>query len=306
MRITGDLAEVLADVRVLELATLGRDSGPRLRPMAGVWEPESQRIIITTPLAYAQKAREIRRDNRVAVLFSDFTGTGLSGRGPVLVQGVAEAPDVVAAPQDLPEYWRELFRRTPGMAEEFASAEARAAMDWYYLRLPLYVTPQRVHELEPVVAGGADEPYPPQGAALSEQVKDALARYPSAVFAAADEQGHPYAIRALISDGESDGSLRVRPAGRFTGPGGPAGLLWHRHDGTPAGMLSLSVNGPASGAGTDWRLRPERIPGASVETPDSEEAWVADGRRRTDDYLRRSGHSAPAIDWDALSALRPA
>lgn len=306
MRITGDLAEVLADVRVLELATLGRNGGPRLRPMAGAWDPESQRIIITTPLAYAQKVREVRRNNRVAVLFSDFTGSGLSGRGPVLVQGFAEAPDIVAAPQDLPEYWRELLRRTPGMADEFASEEARAAMDWYYLRLPVFVTPQWVHELEPVVAGGAAEPYPPQGAPVSEQVKDALGRYPSAVFAAADERGHPYAIRALISEGETDAELRVRPANAFTGPGGPAGLLWHRHDGTPAEMLSLSVTGPVTGIGRDWRLRAERIPGASVEAPETEEAWVADGRRRTEEYLRRSGHTTPAINWDALAALRSA
>ncbi|MEV4117007.1 hypothetical protein [Nonomuraea sp. NPDC049695] len=89
---------------------------------------------------------------------------------------------MVARPEDIKEYWRELFRKTPGLTEEFASDEAKATMDWYYLRLPVFVTPERVHVLEPVEVGGSFEPFPPWGAPMGEQIEDALTRYPSAAF----------------------------------------------------------------------------------------------------------------------------
>ncbi|QYC37940.1 Pyridoxamine 5'-phosphate oxidase [Nonomuraea coxensis DSM 45129] len=302
MQLDSDVLEVLSEVKVLELGTIARDGGLDVRPMAATWIADTQQIAITTPLAYAQKTFNIRRDGRVSVLYSDFTGSGLSGKSAILVQGVATAPDVVARPEDIKEYWRELFRKTPGLTEEFASDEAKATMDWYYLRLPVFVTPERVHVLEPVEAGGSFEPFPPWGAPMGEQIEDALTRYPSAAFASRDAGGHPYAVRARISAGD-DGKLRVRTAQDFEGRIGPATLLWHRHNGQSGDMCSLHVAGTAIGSGTEWEFHPERIPGSSAADDGANDDWIADARARTERYLKRRGITPAPIDWAELAVL---
>ncbi|WP_414943541.1 pyridoxamine 5'-phosphate oxidase family protein [Amycolatopsis sp. cmx-11-32] len=143
MLIATDVAEVLAEVRVLEMAIIGRDGSPQVRPMASAWVSESQQVVITTPVSYPQKAFDMRRNGRVALLYSDPVGSGLTNARTVLLQGVVSAPDVVATPQDLKEYWRELFRKNPNLVEEFADEGARSTMDWYYLRLPFFLLRKR-------------------------------------------------------------------------------------------------------------------------------------------------------------------
>jgi hypothetical protein len=307
MHISAECAQALADVRVLELVLIGKDGGPRVRPMAGAWVPDSGQIVITTPLAYPQKAFDLRRDGRVALLFSDFTGSGISNAPNVLVQGTATAPDVVATPADLRAYWRELFRRNPALAEETADEYTRATMEWYYLRLPFYITPDRVTLLEHLPEGGRHEPPPDESASMAGRISDALDRYPSAVLAGREPDGRPCATRVEVSRSEA-GELLLRTSEDFPGAAGQAALLWHRHNGHSGDMLSFHVTGDAAGAGREWRFRPERTPGALSDghEPTSWEAWIDDGRTRTHRYLSRRGLTAPAIDWQALADLAPA
>jgi len=109
--------DLFTDVRVVELSTVTRDGGLNTKPMSASWLPDSQQIVLTTPPAYPQKVYNIRRDGRVALLYSDLRGSGLPAGTSVLVQGLASAPDVVAPPQDLPDYWRGLFRKNPHLAD---------------------------------------------------------------------------------------------------------------------------------------------------------------------------------------------
>lgn len=300
-----DVHDVLADVRVVEMSVLDRNGIPSTRPMASAWLPDDGQVVITTPLAYPQKVLNLRRDNRVALLYSDFTGTGLTGRQDVLVRGTASAPDVVATPQDLPRYWQELFRKSPGMVEEFATDESRSAMDWYYWRLPILVTPNSVEEIRHLPEGGNGESWPPQGASVAEQVADALTRYRSAVLAARGTGGSPTSARVRVAAGDG-GDLKVETPDGFGGVDGPASLLWHLHDGVPKVMMSLQVIGELRGEGSARTLTPERIPGAAAwEGIDSDEAWISDGRTRTQRYLDRHGLTAAPIDWDALARLAP-
>ncbi|PZG18783.1 hypothetical protein C1I98_38240, partial [Spongiactinospora gelatinilytica] len=248
MRVDTDLSEVLAGVRVLELTTVTAKGGVNTRPMSSVWLPERRQIMLTTPAAYSQKVLNIRRDGRVALLYSDFTGSGLEQRRTVLVRGTATAPDVVAAPQDIAEYWHGLMRRNPGLAEEAADPVRQAAMDWYYWRLPIIVEPQRIDVLRATPAGGKwDAAAIPDGAPMDVQIDDALTRYPSAVFAARDDKGHPYSVRAYVSRSETGSSLRLRTEEPFPGVPGPANLLWHQHNGRSGDMAVLLVAGVADG-----------------------------------------------------------
>ncbi|REE95042.1 pyridoxamine 5'-phosphate oxidase family protein [Thermomonospora umbrina] len=307
MNIDSSIEKVLADTRVLEFTTITR-SGLNTRPMAGAWRPERGQILLTTPPSYAQKVLNVRHDGRVALLYSDFTGSGLSGSPAVMVQGTATAPDTVVAPQDILDYWRELFRRVPRDAEYLADKDLQASMDWYYRRLPIYVTPDRVHSFEAVPYGGDLEPVPEEkNTSMGDQIRDALGRYPTAVLAGRDDSGHPWSARATVAEDSGAGDLRVEPVAEAPGLLGPANLLWHRHNGESGDMLSLLVVGTADESDEGYRFRPERVPGAlpSGHGEDSYQAWIDDGRRRSRRYLAQRGLAAPEIDWDALIACAP-
>ncbi|WP_216215615.1 pyridoxamine 5'-phosphate oxidase family protein [Amycolatopsis aidingensis] len=299
MDIDAEVSAVLAEVKVLELSTITRDGGLNTRPMSSVWFPQARQIVLTTPVAYPQKAWNVRRDSRVSLLYSDFTGSGLAGGPAVLVQGTATVPEGVATPQDLREFWRGMMRKSPVLAEQAADEEFRRSMDWYFWRLPFYITPERVRRLEPAETGGSPARPPGGDEPMAAQIADALERYPTAVFAARDEQRYPQAARAVVSRDGADGALRVRPVQEFAGAPGVANLLWHRHNGRPGEMSTLLVTGAAGAADGEWTFVPERIPGAlpAGRDRDSYQAWIADARQRSLRYLQRRGMTPPELDW---------
>ena len=63
-------------------------------PTATLYRPDGT-FLITTSIALPQKAYNIRRDGRVAMLFSEPTASGLVGAPQVLVQGTATCPDEI-------------------------------------------------------------------------------------------------------------------------------------------------------------------------------------------------------------------
>ncbi|WP_147339328.1 pyridoxamine 5'-phosphate oxidase family protein [Actinomadura spongiicola] len=299
-------ANVLSETRVLEFTTLTGSGGLNTRPMSGTWLRDRGKIVLTTPVAYPQRARNVRRDGRVALLYSDPAGSGLPDMPTVLIQGMATAPEIVAPPQDLEEYWRTLFRRRFPLADGIAAPAYRRAMGWFFWRLPIFVTPLRVDVGEPVTTGGAGKPPPPDGAPMNEQIKDALTRYPTAVLAARDEQGFPYSTRARVSwSASAPGTLRLRPSRPFHGIPGPANLLWHRHNGLVDDRTALLVTGEASDTEGEWTMTPARIPGllpSGRREPSSFDEWIEDGWRRTHTYFAAHGITPPDIDWNTLTS----
>ncbi|RPF43652.1 pyridoxamine 5'-phosphate oxidase [Streptomyces sp. Ag109_G2-6] len=80
--------DVLDAYRTCEFATLGKDGTPAAWPTAVKRRPDGT-LLLTTSLAFAQKAFNIRRDGRVALLFSDPTGSGLDPAPQIAVSGRA-------------------------------------------------------------------------------------------------------------------------------------------------------------------------------------------------------------------------
>jgi general stress protein 26 len=300
VKFDAQVTEVLSRTRVLEFTTLTGAGGVSTRPMAGVWFDDREEIVLTTPAAYSRKVLDIRRDGRVALLYSDPAGSGLSDMPVVSVQGMATAPDVVVPPQELERYWRGVLSARPPWADATGDPFYRYAMGWFYTRLPIFVRPLRVDVLEPAAAGGAWRPPPPDGAAMNERISDALTRYPTAVLAARDRHGAPCSTRALVSWTDA-GTLRLRPARPFDGTPGPADLLWHRHDGRAGDLASLRVTGTVTEIRGEWTLTPGTA--ASGEPP-SQQEWLADGQRRTQAYLAERGITPPDVDWEALTAVK--
>lgn len=130
--------------RVAELSTLAKDSTPITWPVTGLFQPERGRVVFTTSIGLPQKALNIARNPKVSVLYSDPTGSGLREPAHVLLQGDATLSEVTTWNDDLDELWQLLAIRQPA-SKSFAEYRlARWFMDWYFMRILIYVKPRRV------------------------------------------------------------------------------------------------------------------------------------------------------------------
>jgi hypothetical protein len=140
-----EVEQVFTDFRTCEFSTLARDGTPITWPLITLWQPEEQRFVLTTSIGLPNKAFNARRDGRVSLLFSDPTASGLQDPPAVLVQGDAEVPEEIhTSPNDLGEYWKRIWRIQPAGKTYGSNVLTRSPMDWYYMRLYIYVRPHRI------------------------------------------------------------------------------------------------------------------------------------------------------------------
>ena len=86
-----EVEDVFEESRTCEMSTLARDGTPITWPTLPFWYSDEKRFTITTSIGLAQKALNVRRDQRVSLLFFNPTASGLEHPPAVLVQGDAEA-----------------------------------------------------------------------------------------------------------------------------------------------------------------------------------------------------------------------
>lgn len=126
-----------------ELSTLAKDGTPIVWPTTALYLPERGQFLITTSIAFPQKAFNIRRNPHVSLLFSNPTGSGLDQPPAVLVQGDATVTDdIVTWNKDLAIFWPHLYRLQPTGKWYSANALTRWFTDWYFMRLLIYITPR--------------------------------------------------------------------------------------------------------------------------------------------------------------------
>lgn len=148
MNLPEEAGRIVRRYRTCEFSTLGKDGTPITWPLCARWLDDG-RFLLTTGIGLPQKALNLRRNPKVSLLFSEPRGSGVARPGAVLVQGRASCEDrIVSDPSAVPElevYFREnIFARQP--AGKFMSSWlGRKIFDWYYLRLLIYVTPERFH-----------------------------------------------------------------------------------------------------------------------------------------------------------------
>lgn len=131
--------------RTCEFTTLARDGGAVTVPVIPVILPERNCVLVTTSIAFPNKAFNVRRDHRVALLFSDPTASGLAQPPAVLIQGDAVVGEQIESyTPELAQLWRIAAERQPINKRYSANRFTRWLMDWYYLRLLIWVTPQRI------------------------------------------------------------------------------------------------------------------------------------------------------------------
>jgi hypothetical protein len=140
-----EVQAVFQNVRTCEFTTLARDDTPITWPTVALYEPAQGRFVITTSIGLPYKAYNVRRTRRVAMLYSDPTGSGLVAPPAVLVQGEATCPDQIFTQSDeLDELGRLMMVRQPVSARYSANPLARRLSDWYLMRLLIHITPRRI------------------------------------------------------------------------------------------------------------------------------------------------------------------
>ncbi|MEU8789809.1 pyridoxamine 5'-phosphate oxidase family protein [Streptomyces sp. NPDC048643] len=294
------VAETVDAYRTCEFVTLGRDGTPLVWPTAA-YRRDDGTLLVTTSLAFAQKALNVRRDGRVALLFSDPTASGLDRPEQVFIGGTAVCPEeIVTSPAGEEAYWSMLFDRQPE-SRRYVDAPARWLMDWYYLRLLITITPTdlRTRPAPDTVENRSTEP----GEAPSRLAgADILARFPTAVLSARDASGAPLLSRTPTTP-TPDGFL-VEPAPDCEVTPGPAGLLVHRHDEHLSGLYNALVRGELVADDGRWLFRPGRViePSGSGEPRDMLRT-LRTARRTTKSYLAKRSLPRPKVDWPALKSL---
>ncbi|MBK3580094.1 pyridoxamine 5'-phosphate oxidase family protein [Streptomyces sp. MBT65] len=289
--------DVLDAYRTCEFVTLGRDGTPLAWPTA-VRRQKDGTLLLSTSLAFAQKALNIRRDGRVALLFSDPTGSGLDHAPQIFVGGRAECPDeIMTGPQGAEDYWRMLFERQPH-SRAYVTAPLRRLMDWYYLRLLITVTPDQLVVRPPLPTSAPPDvkgTHPLPGAAQ-------LARFSSAVLAARDDSGAP--VLARTRPAPTDDGFAVEVPADCAATAGPASLLVHRHDEHLNHMHNVLVRGTLKVADGVWRLVPTKVvEPMGTGRPTDAIRVLRSTRRATTRYLERRGLDRPHVQWDEFRAL---
>jgi hypothetical protein len=145
--------DVFARFRTCEFSTIAADGAPITWPVAPILWPERGLFVVLTSIGLPQKAVNVRRTPRVSLLFSDPTGSGLADPPAVLVQGDASAPETVSAGMAglepslraaLVAQARRTLSDQPEMAAYLRNPLAHALMDWYFIRIGIFIAPRRI------------------------------------------------------------------------------------------------------------------------------------------------------------------
>ena len=146
--VPAEVGAAVNEFRSCELSTIARDGTPVTWPTAPFFEPEQRRFFVTSAVALAQKTFNIQRDPRVAMLFSNPTGSGLVSPPVVLIQGDAEVSPALAQPDDERFDWmsRLIFERQPVGVTMLGAVRGpvRSLADWYCWRILVYIHPRRI------------------------------------------------------------------------------------------------------------------------------------------------------------------
>ncbi|MEV4111247.1 hypothetical protein [Nonomuraea sp. NPDC049695] len=272
--VPAEVRQVLDRSLVCEYTSLTRAGRPVTWPVTP-YAGRDGTLDVTTGLSYPDKAERARRDPRVALLYSDPTGSGLERPPMVLVQGRATVRDADLQ-GNTDRYVRESMAKTPGAFDGLPWFLIKR-FAWYFARIYIEVTPERVTwwpegdlAREPRTwtrLGEAAFPrsdLPPSGPRLPSRSVPPADWRPHAdralrlgvpvVSTVAD--GLPLPVRARSAVRTERGFDLLLPAGVTVVPG-PVCLTFHRYSET-GGQEHVMLVGRGSGAGDRLEVEVER------------------------------------------------
>ena len=276
-----------------EYVTVDERGQPIAWPVTPYHDASSGSIDVTTGIGYPKKARDAEREPRVALLFSDATGSGIESAPMVLVQGTARvnSHDLDANRR---RYERESAIKLPvataTLPPEFVR---RRLMAWYFLRLYVHVRPERVYiwpsgdaraeptlldsHLEEVRSGHNEEPEPGHappdgGGSIWDERLDALGHgeHATGVITVVGPDGFPFAVRVPLRADREGRVIRIEsdPAGAPL-DAGLACLVVHRHAPDFSWQTNFQVRGDLIARDGGWVLAPHKLVGGFELPPGS-------------------------------------
>src|SRR3954463_7982077 len=273
-----------------ELVTIDGSGRPIAWPVTPYFRAAEGCIDVTTGVGYPKKADDAERNPRVAMLFSDPTGSGVADAPMVLVQGIARVDD-----SDLEANRRrfedEMARKLPALHALAPTGPMKRFFSWYYDRIYLHVRPERVYvwsrgevEAEPALydahveevrSGHNEEPEeghaPPEGGMdVWDPRLDRLGTDDAtAVLAFVGPDGFPFAVRVPVRADQAAHVVRIEadPVGAPI-EAGPACLCAHSHAEDLTWQHSFQVRGDLVEEGSSFVLHPHRIV-AGLQLPQS-------------------------------------
>jgi hypothetical protein len=274
-----------------EFTSIDRNGQPMTWPLTPYYRPGDPCIDVTTGLGYPKKAKDTRANPKVALLFSDPTGSGTERPPQVLVQGAADVDD-----RDLDanreRYRREVAQKLPGVASEMPRKLVERMLDWYYARIYIHVRPERVYvwpegdparepqlydtHLEEVRSGHAEEPLAQLAGtvggevAWDERVQELGTRRGEAVVSLVAPDGFPFSVRLPIGVDREARRLRLG--------GAPVGVPWepglvcvtaHDHSADLKWQRNFQVRGDLVEEDGAWSVVPHELVGGFGLPPGS-------------------------------------
>ncbi len=291
---TGTLPQEVRDVFsrfiTTEFVTMDASGQPIAWPLTPYYTDGAPVIEVTTGVGYPKKAEDARRNPRVAMLFSDPTGSGIESGIRVLVQGTAKIDDAdLGANRE--RYRRESAEKLPATVEMMPPKLVEGLFSWYYERIYIRVRPERIFvwregesepqvldsHMEEVRSGHIKEPLQPRAGpregepVFDQRIEELGDRHPTAALAWVAPDGFPLAARAGVrwEGGERRVTITEADAGLPLEPG-RACITAHAHHPKFTWQENFQVRGDLLETGAGWALSPRKLIGGFELPKESE------------------------------------
>jgi hypothetical protein len=276
-----------------EFTTLDGSGQPITWPVTPYYHRGDGSIDVTTGLGYPKKADDAAANPKVALLFSDPTGSGVQDPPMVLVQGTATVDDSdLTANRD--RYRRESLEKLPGTADQQPPKALQNWFSWYYTRLYIKVRPERVYvwesgdwgrepqlydcHMEEVRSGHDEEPEAapptrsPGDAVWDTRIETLGGLYDTAVLSFVAPDGFPFSVRVPVAVDRSARRVHIEdlPVGAPLAAG-LACLAAHDHDEKFSWQRNFHIRGDLvqSDDGNGWSIVPRKLVGGFELPPGS-------------------------------------
>lgn len=262
-----------------EFASLTRSGRAITMPLVPYLGADGRTLDVSTGLAYPTKAERVRRNPRVALLYSDPVGSGLTNPPVALVTGWGAVRDGdLQANTD--RYIREMLAKDPQNGLGMPKALARR-LNWYFGRIWIEVVPKRIlwwpggrtdeaPRIWDAPEGTAprDSDPPPSGKAPAQWkaaptdwravAAHAVAKLGAPILTTVDAEGFPIPIRVQEARLTPEGFVMTVPRGVPAPPAGPACLTFHTHPEVFTGQENRLFAGEVAPGGDGAIFRVER------------------------------------------------